>query len=284
MVGRRAEATHQCARRVTVHRGGASHIIKVPEQGGVAALRKQALLKFKIKSKALSLFRRDSGEALASCGALETGTQLCLCTQQEMLASRRCPAEAEVEARKKTLPVEIWDVVVHLWLQDHRRRWYPAAAERLQSLRGDDANGDETTVLAKFTSPKGTPPRADAPLDESSAAQLEAALTDLLNCSMVCKTFHRAIGTSEATHLLGKFFWRNAGHGWVPYSARASWDMEIAYITSRTSSNVAICEPRQDTGKTRRRHVVIDLVAWKQRNVKARGRELDVIRRPRVVV
>ena len=98
------------------------------------------------------------------------------------------------------------------------------------------------------------------------------------------RTFHRAVGDSDATRLFGRWFWRD-DKAWIPYTPAASWDIEIAYVTQTESSTVAVCEPRQDPGgKARSRHVTIDLEASKQRNLNGRGRALDIIRRPRRVV
>ena len=54
------------------------------------------------------------------------------------------------------------------------------------------------------------------------------------------------------------------------------------------AATVAVCECQEGGGrrggKPRRRHVRVDLLALKQRNLNGRGREIAVLRRPRLVV
>lgn len=266
------------ARYVVVHRGPAKdgQIVKVPEKGGVDALRKTAAAKLKVKAKAASLFRRSTGAPLGSCDALEANEALCLCTPREAeeLSSRR--AEPPPPERRH-LPNELWTVVVEAWLEGWRQRHDPTARARITQLRDDQGGGD----LLRFTRLKGAAASRGTQLDD---APLRAACREALALACVSRTFHRAVGDSDATRLFGRWFWRD-DKAWIPYTPAASWDIEIAYVTQTESSTVAVCEPRQDPGgKARSRHVTIDLEASKQKNLNGRGRALDIIRRPRRVV
>ena len=105
----------------------------------------------------------------------------------------------------------------------------------------------------------------------------------------VSRCFHRAVGASRELDLLGQWFWRAAEEAsWVPYSAAASWDLEVALCLDEPAATVAVCECQEGGGrrggKPRRRHVRVDLLALKQRNLNGRGREIAVLRRPRLVV
>ena len=79
----------------------------------------------------------------------------------------------------------------------------------------------------------------------------------MLSC--LNRRWHRIIGNSSDFDLLGSWFFNVEGD-WVPYSAQASWDLEVARLLGKTTVTVQVCEPRQDiSGRPRRRHVMVDL-------------------------
>ena len=271
---------------VLVHRGPESsreQLVRVPKEQKdsakaltmlvMACAKKLKIKMSKAKAKKAKLHRMNPGaresSVVESVSSLVKGERLRLCSAEEssaLLASmKKNRPHSIARLPLPELPEQMWELIAVRYCAQQRVRAEPWIQARLRALRGANSSGCTEEVFRSWLSrPANRDVESGGDHDkqepiESGPSVPAVPCREAFVLSCLNRRWHRIIGNSSDFDLLGSWFFNVEGD-WVPYSAQASWDLEVARLLGKTTVTVQVCEPRQDiSGRPRRRHVMVDL-------------------------